>query len=286
MKKYEKEELIQRISEVLYSTYKEIKKSKLNYALFIYTIIVFAIIALGNLKLFVIFVISCILLFFLAIEIFLRKEYKGYFKSEYFKVKKYPLIFTVLTTGNLGEYLTYVKLKEVESSAKFLFNVYLNNSNESTEVDIIMISKYGIYVFESCNISGRIYANENDKFWTIKSKGKTIQKYSPIKQNLFHTNRLIKLFPNFPKSLYEQYVVLSERCSIGKMDIHTNYIHVIKRENLVNEIKENQNNCNEKLSSNEVDMIYNALYKYQFPTKEEQKNHDKYVQKIKSEQGR
>ena len=84
----------------------------------------------------------------------------------------------------------------------------------------------------------------------------------------------MKLFPNINPNLYEQYVVLSERCKIGKMNINNKYIHVVKRENLVESLLSRQDELQPKLSDNEVNMIYNELLKYTKASKKIREEHD------------
>ena len=65
------------------------------------------------------------------------------------------------------EYLTYRYLRKFEKAgAKFLFNVYIPKENEeTTEIDVLMISCKGLFVFESKNYGGWIFGSDNQKYW-------------------------------------------------------------------------------------------------------------------------
>ena len=95
------------------------------------------------------------------------KRIKDYKDSTYYQVTKTPYLFVKRDLGKWGEYLTYKYLKKFENDgAKFLFNVYIPKENgETTEIDVLMISKKGIFVFESKNYSGWIFGSEKQKSW-------------------------------------------------------------------------------------------------------------------------
>lgn len=69
--------------------------------------------------------------------------------------------------GSKGELNIFEDLKFLEKEPLFLFNIYIPiNENKFTEIDVIMLHPSGIYVFESKNMKGCIFGNENDKYWT------------------------------------------------------------------------------------------------------------------------
>ena len=52
--------------------------------------------------------------------------------------------------GCMGEYQLYKVLERLEENNKILTNLYIPRSNgQLTEIDLIMINKKGIFVFES-----------------------------------------------------------------------------------------------------------------------------------------
>ena len=63
--------------------------------------------------------------------------------------------------------MIYKYLKDFENQgAKFLFNIYIpKKGNETTEIDVLMISSKGLFVFESKNYSGWIFGGDNQKYW-------------------------------------------------------------------------------------------------------------------------
>ncbi len=128
-----------------------------------------------------------LLLVFLFLSILIHSLL--YYSSEYFKSTNLFFLQVLADKGAYGEYLIYQKLRQFEKyGARFLFNCYLpKNDGETSEIDILMIYRSGIYVFESKNFSGWIFGNESSKMWTQSLKnGRSSRKerfYNPIMQN-------------------------------------------------------------------------------------------------------
>lgn len=69
-------------------------------------------------------------------------------------------------------------------------NVTLPTEGGSTQIDHIIVSKYGIFVVETKNMKGWIFGSENQKLWTqqiFKSKSKF---QNPLHQNYKHVKTL------------------------------------------------------------------------------------------------
>lgn len=100
-----------------------------------------------------------------VVAILIIKTNIEYKKGSYYQVTKMPLLALRSDSGKLGEYLIYKKLKVFEKEgAKFLFNAYIpKENNETTEIDVLMICRKGLFVFESKNYSGWIFGNEKQK---------------------------------------------------------------------------------------------------------------------------
>lgn len=59
--------------------------------------------------------------------------------------------------------------------------------NGTTQVDHILLSRYGIFVIETKNINGWIFGNERSKQWTQSLYGKKYKFQNPMHQNYKHT---------------------------------------------------------------------------------------------------
>lgn len=204
---------------------------------------------------------------------------KMYKNSTYYKITKNSYFSTIKDVGKYGEYLTYKSLKHFENDgAKFLFNCYLpTNNNGTSELDVIMVHKSGIYVFESKNYSGWIFGNENDKMWTqVLKNNKNVHKehfLNPIIQNKTH----IKWLKNILNTNYPIYsiIVFSKRCKLKNININNEYLKVTKREYLKKIINKMSNTS--LLNNEDIDKIYEILYPY---TQVSELDKQKHIQNI------
>lgn len=193
------------------------------------------------------------------------KDYKA---STYYQVTKVPYFSMRRDLGRYGEYLTFKYLKRYEDSgAKFLFNVYIPKEDGGTsEIDVLMISKKGIFVFESKNYSGWIFGDEKRKDWyqTLPSgRGKSHKEhfYNPIMQNRSHIKHLKALVGE--QIVMHSIIVFSERCTLKNVVVNSNDIQVINR----NEVTYVVSNVCKKvtedvLKEEDITNLYNQLYPY------------------------
>ena len=209
---------------------------------------------------------------------------KRYKESTYYKDTKLPYFAMRYDVGRLGEYLTYKYLRKYEEEgAKFLFNCYLDKDNgETTEVDVIMIHKSGIFVFESKNYSGWIFGEEKNKNWTqTLPQGKKSHKehfLNPILQNKLHI-KWLKIKLNNENLPIHSIIVFSERCTLKKINVISPEIHVIKRNNIASIINQISVTYGEKITQIEINSMYDELYPH---TQVGQEIRDKHVQNIES----
>jgi len=62
--------------------------------------------------------------------------------------------------------------------------------NGTTQIDHILLSRFGIFVIETKNINGWIFGDENSKYWTQSLYGKKYKFQNPLHQNYLHTKTL------------------------------------------------------------------------------------------------
>lgn len=207
-----------------------------------------------------------------------------YKSTDYFKVTHKSFFKMRFDKGNYGEYLCYRYLRYFEKrGAKFLYNCYLpREKGKTTEIDVLMIYKSGIYVLESKNYSGWIFGSEASKNWTQTLPGKTKahkeQFYNPIMQNRTHIRWLKNIIGN-NVSVYS-IIVFSERCTLKKIDIIDKSIKVIKRNALLHTIKKIDKSQKSKLSKEEILKLYDKIYPY---SQVDDKVKEKHIRDIKKD---
>lgn len=227
-------------------------------------------------------IFSIPILIYICIYCYKSKKYK---EESYYKITNVNYFNVRHDTGKFGEYLTYKYLKDFEKQgAKFLFNIYIpKKDEETTEIDVLMISSKGLFVFESKNYSGWIFGSDNQKYWcqTLPSGRRRSHKekfYNPIFQNNTHV-KYLKSIVGEQIPMYS-IITFSDRCTLKNVNIQSSKVNVINRyqvNNLIASIY--NNNPSDLLSDKEIDEIYNILYPY---TQVDQNIKQKHIDNINS----
>lgn len=118
----------------------------------------------------------------------------------------HPLIYLILLVliiiirtpwfkGIVGEFivnmLTILFLDKKEY--KLIKNVTLPTKDGTTQIDHIIVSRYGVFVVETKNMKGWIFGDERQRTWTQKIFKHTSKFQNPLYQNYKHTQTLKKL---------------------------------------------------------------------------------------------
>lgn len=116
--------------------------------------------------------------------------------------------------GIEGELKVHKILCQLPEEYTIFNDVVLKTYNGTTQIDHIVVSKYGIFAIETKNYRGIIYGNDDRQEWTqiIKTDVRYMKKwyktytyikkskfYNPVKQSISHSNALhnnLKYWPN------------------------------------------------------------------------------------------
>jgi restriction system protein len=79
-----------------------------------------------------------------------------------------------------------------------LSGITIELEDGTTQIDYIIVSRYGIFVIETKNISGWIFGSANQATWTQKLYKKSFKFQNPLRQNYRHTKALQTLL-NIPE---------------------------------------------------------------------------------------
>lgn len=97
--------------------------------------------------------------------------------------------------GYIGERRVQKILLRLGKEYTVFHNVYVTkNDGKKTQIDHVVISKYGIFVVETKNYSGWIFGSEEQKNWTQTFYKNQYSFYNPILQNRTHVRALQRLF--------------------------------------------------------------------------------------------
>ena len=211
------------------------------------------------------FVLFVILSPAIAALVYFGIEFIIYKNSTYYADTKLSYLHVRNDFGRYGEFLTYKQLRRFEKNgAKFLFNVYIpKNNDETTEIDVLMICKAGLIVFESKNYSGWIFGSEDQRYWyqTLpRGRGKSHKErfYNPVMQNNSHITHLKTLLgDHFPM---QSIIVFSDRCELKNITMQTATIPVIQRRDVVITAADILTKADKNiLSNNDINELYTRL---------------------------
>ena len=97
--------------------------------------------------------------------------------------------------GWLGEIKSILAKKLLLKSAHYidLNNVTIPTPRGTTQIDHVIVSRYGIFVVESKNMNGWIFGSVDNPEWTKINRGHTLKFQNPLHQNNGHVRALSKL---------------------------------------------------------------------------------------------
>jgi len=103
--------------------------------------------------------------------------------------------------GVLGEFKVNLATKLFLDKRIYtlLKNVTLPTADGTTQIDHVIVSRYGVFVIETKNMKGWIFGSAQQKTWTQKIYRHTTTFQNPLHQNYKHTQTLqaaIELEPN------------------------------------------------------------------------------------------
>ena len=219
-------------------------------------------------------------------EVKTNSIHEEYYRSTYYLSTHLSYSAVIHDKGRCGEYIIFRKLQAYENNgSRFLFNCYLpKGNNQTTEIDIILLTLNGIFVFESKNYSGWIYGSENQEIWTqTLPAGNKIHKehfYNPIIQNKSHIKALKYLIGNtFP--IYSV-IVFSDYCELKNITASDPMTEIVCFGSLNSIVKHLLNQQPNSLTQDTLISIYNKLYPYTQVPEEVKRKHAEDVQAKKT----
>ncbi len=182
------------------------------------------------------FIYAIVILIILIIIVVAANEFKNpdYFEPE---EKRY---------GRSGErYATNIIQQVLTEDDSLFTNVNVAYNDQITELDNVIVNKYGVFIIEVKNYKGRLYGNEDDYEW-IKYKsdgyGNTFEKTvkNPIKQVKRQTYILAKYLKYYGINVWvEGYALLvqrnspvNSRCILSNLSEIDSAIHTFGRNRL------------------------------------------------------
>ncbi len=126
-------------------------------------------------------------------------------------------------TGLMGEAVFGVVAESCLSKYHYILsNVVLKAPNGTTQIDQVIISKYGIFVVEVKAFKGWIFGNQKNPEWTQCLFNNKNRFQNPLRQNYKHIKSLQSLL-HFPADKFKSLIVFSGE-AVFKTDMPDNVV--------------------------------------------------------------
>lgn len=159
-------------------------------------------------------------------------------------------------------------LSQLSDEYTILNDLVLRTDKGTTQIDHVVVSKYGVFTIETKNYRGEIYGDDKRQKWTqlIVTKVTYAPKrwktytyvtknnfYNPVKQSLGHAFRIKELLYAFPHVKIIPIVAFAGDAILSNIDTRH---HVVYKENLPEIIDRYKTIC---LTDNDVQAIIDIL---------------------------
>lgn len=155
--------------------------------------------------------------------------------------------------GHLGELKvrTTTGLRLDGKTYRSLHNLMLPTPDGTTQVDHVIVSRFGVFVIETKNMTGWIFANEQSRKWTQSIYGYNYQFQNPLHQNYKHV-KAVESVTGLPHAAVHSVIVFTGT-SRFKTELPAN---VLRRRRLVRYIR---SKADVLLSDSQVNYAIRAL---------------------------
>jgi hypothetical protein len=129
--------------------------------------------------------------------------------------------------GKRGEKRVYnILSKSLPDGFIVLNDIYLPSSDgTTTQIDHIVVSQYGVFVVETKNYSGWIFANARDDEWTQVIYHRKSRFQNPLRQNYRHICALAECL-GISKDYFHSVVAFTENCTF-KTPMPDGVVHTV-----------------------------------------------------------
>ncbi|NOZ55516.1 MAG: NERD domain-containing protein [Calditrichaeota bacterium] len=105
------------------------------------------------------------------------------------------LLRSPLVKGWLGELQVNIAARPLLDKRRYhlVKNVTVPSGDGTTQIDHVIVSRYGVFVVETKNMSGWIFGTERDAQWTQKFRKSSFRFQTPLRQNYKHTETIAEL---------------------------------------------------------------------------------------------
>lgn len=160
--------------------------------------------------------------------------------------------------GKIGEQKIFDEISSIDIYNKILRNVRIpiNDSEKTTEIDLILITCSGLYIIESKNWNGIISRTKKDDWYMTFNFKKMKHINSPVKQNKYHINYLMQ-YLDLDSSYFKSYIVFNEKNKLkDNCFISEDNFSIIKSNDIFSKVIKDIKEKDIILSHEEIDKLY------------------------------
>ena len=149
----------------------------------------------------------------------------------------FPLLILVMLfkwakySGRVGEWTVNLvtKLRLPSSDYVRFHNVTLVTPDGTTQIDHVIVSRYGVFCIETKDMGGWIFGNERDRQWTQKIYRKSFRFQNPLRQNYKHEKALEATLSIPRKAIHSVVVFTGDATFKTEMPVNVVYIGGLTR---------------------------------------------------------
>lgn len=133
-------------------------------------------------------------------------------------------VFRSQYKGKIGEYVTAKFLYKLdESKYRIMNDIKIENPSNNTktsQIDHLVVSKYGIFAIETKAYKGKIYGKEYSRNWTQYLGSKKYEFMNPILQNYGHIKAIEALLEEvYPNMKYFSIIAFSPEANLKDVEV-------------------------------------------------------------------
>jgi hypothetical protein len=180
--------------------------------------------------------------------------------------------------GAIGEGLTRLFTSGLNNEDFYKIHDLMikRNDGETSQIDHLFISQYGIFVIETKNYQGWIFGNEKDKYWTQTIYQHKEKMYNPIWQNKGHIKALKEVLEEYGELPFISIIAFSPRATLKNINVESDHTFVNYQMNVSKIIKRYQEPI---MSGYQARKIYEKLESIKIKGLDAKLNHTETIQK-------
>lgn len=205
----------------------------------------------------------CLILVFFDAYFIMKNNNKEYSKSTFKILTNYSLLKVMFDKKIYNQYTLFSILEKNCMNGHLLANVKIPDSQgEEAILDLVMIDKYGISIFNIEDEVGTITGNSNMPFWKLKKKIFTykIPNYSLV---INRKSEVLKSQLKITDSrIINNYLIFNDKCKIKKLNIDNKNLKILKKPFVNGALVYETNNNKRIISDNEIRAYTICLEKF------------------------